>query len=90
MSTSKKQTAVEAVAMQLAALTAQNFEFLMKRFDRIEVQNDEQLKLLREHIENDVAVHKIVERHSTYFGILSLGIPVGIAAFMSKMGWKAL
>jgi len=80
----------QSVAAQLAAVTEQNFSFLMKRFDRIEVQNDEQLKLLRTHIEQDEAVHKIVERHSTYFGILSLGIPVGLAAFMHKMGWKGL
>lgn len=86
----KKLTQVESVAAQLAALTDQNFKFLIDRFDRIEQQNTDQLKLLAKHLEEDSKVHKIVERHSTYFGILSLGIPVGIAAFMNKMGWKGL
>jgi hypothetical protein len=85
-----KITQAQIVAAQLAAVTEQNFKFLMARFDNIEQQNGEQLTLLRAHIEKDEAVHKIVERHSTYFGILSLGIPVGIASFMHKMGWKAL
>jgi len=80
----------QSVAAQLAAVTEQNFTFLMKRFDRIEVQNDEQLKLLRDHIEKDEKAHKILERHSTYFGILSLGIPVAIATLMNKMGFKPL
>ena len=85
-----KITQAQIVAAQLAAVTEQNFKFLMARFDNIEQQNSEQLTLLRAHIEKDESVHKIVERHSTYFGILSLGIPVGIASFMHKMGWKAL
>jgi hypothetical protein len=84
----KKLTSVETVAAQLAAVSDQNFKFLMSRFDRIERQNDEQLKLLGKHVEDDELVHKVVERHTTYFGLLTLGIPVGIAAFINKMGWK--
>ena len=85
-----KPTQMETVAAQLAAVTEQNFKFLIERFDRIEQQNTDQIKLMQAHIEKDDAVHKIVERHSTYFGIISLGIPVGIASFMHKMGWKGL
>jgi helix-turn-helix protein len=85
-----KHTQVETAATQLAVATDQNFKFLMSRFDRIEHQNDEQLTLLRQHIEVDAVVHKVVERHSTYFSVLALGIPVGITALMHKLGWKGL
>jgi hypothetical protein len=83
-----RPTRAESVATTLAALTDQNFKFLMDRFDRIEKQNDEQLKLLGKHVDDDAKVHAMVERHSTYFSILTLGVPVGIAAFLNKMGWK--
>jgi len=86
----KLPTQVESVAAALATLTDQNFQFLMSRLDRIEAQNDQQLKLLGKHVEADDKVHKVVERHSTYFSVLALGIPVGIAAFMNKLGWKGL
>lgn len=86
----KPQTQVEGVASTLAALTEQNFHFLMSRFDRIEAQNDQQLRLLSKHVEEDNKVHAVVERHSTYFGVISLGIPVAIAAAMNKLGWKGL
>lgn len=85
-----KETKVELVAKEPAASSQQNFQLLMARFDRIEHQNDEQLRLLSAHIQEDEAVHKVVERHSTYFSIFALGIPVGVAAIMHKMGWKGL
>jgi len=77
-------------ASQVAAINAQTFELLMKRFDTLEQQNHEQLVLLGKHVEEDSKVHTVVERHSTYFSILSLGIPAGIAYALSKMGIKIL
>ena len=50
------------------------WELLMKRFDTIEEQNREQLELLGDHTEADDRVHGVVERHSAYFGLLSLGL----------------
>ena len=77
-------------ATQVAAINGQTFALLMARFDTLEKQNDEQIKLMGKHIEDDTKVHNVVERHSTYFSILSLGIPTGIAYALNKMGIKIL
>lgn len=71
-------------------INSQTFSLLMARFDTLERQNDEQMKFLQTHIRDYEKTRTIVERHSTYFSILALGIPVGIAALVHKMGWKGL
>jgi hypothetical protein len=78
----------------------QAFELLMARFDHLERQNDTQILLLakqneiqtvliNQHIEVDAKVHKVVERHSTYFSLGALGIPV-IGSYIANkfLGWK--
>jgi len=60
----------------------QVFDLLMKRFDTLEEQNKAQLTLMTGHIEKDESVHRIVERHSAYFSVVSAGsIPL--------LGWLA-
>jgi hypothetical protein len=71
-------------------LPPQLFTMLMKRFDTIEKQNDDQLKLLSAHIKEDDRAHEIVERHSTYFAIMSLGIAPLSAYLGHKLGWPKL
>jgi hypothetical protein len=61
-------------------------QLLLARLTRIEKQNDEQLDYLRIHIEQDNAVHRVVDRHSVYFSIFSLGIPTGLAYLAKKLG----
>lgn len=84
-----KQAVTENIGIH-QQLDSQTFGLLMARFDTIEKQNDKQLELLQDHIKVDDAVHTVVNRHSTYFSILALGIPVGIAGIMNKLGWKVL
>jgi hypothetical protein len=60
----------------------QVFDLLMKRFDTLEAQNKTQLDLMQTHIEIDDKAHKILERHSAYFSVMSAGsIPI--------LGWIA-
>jgi hypothetical protein len=66
----------------------QTFDLIMARFDTIEGQNVEQLRLQAAHIKDDNKVHRIVERHSAYFGILSFGIPAAMAYVGTKLGVK--
>jgi cellulase/cellobiase CelA1 len=74
----------------LAKINAQTFELLMERFNTIEAQNNEQLRLLGKHIEEDAKVHGVVERHTTYFSFLALGIPAGVTYIINKMGIKLI
>jgi len=71
-------------------MNSQSFALLLARFDTIESQNKDQLELLEKHIEKYDKTAKVVERHSTYFSICLLGIPVGFAALANKLGWKGI
>lgn len=64
----------------------QVFSLLTDRLIRIEKQNDEQLALMRAHIEKDEKVHRVVDRHSVYFSIFSLGIPALVGYVSKKVG----
>ena len=85
MATKKKCKVAPAVEIKM---NDQSFQLLMSRFDTIEKQNDDQLKALRTHVEADDKVHIVVERHSTYFGLLGLGIPAATAYIANKLGFK--
>jgi hypothetical protein len=69
----------------------QQFEMFMKRFDTIESRSTEQhstlTQLLEGHVILDDKVHTTVERHSTYFKLLFMGIPLVGTAIAKKMGW---
>jgi len=65
----------------------QAFELLMARFDTIEKQNEEQLKLIHTHLKDDADTKTIVDRHSTYFAIMSLGSAPLLAYVGHKFGW---
>lgn len=84
-----KPTVAETVAAQLAAVTEHNFEFLMKRFDRIEKQNDDQLKLMKDHTQSFSELTKVVERHSAYFGLAGLGLAPLVGWVAYKLGFKS-
>jgi len=65
----------------------QAFALLMARFDTIEQQNKEQLELIAQHVKDDADVKTVVERHSTYFSILSLGGAPLLTYLGHKLGW---
>jgi tetrahydromethanopterin S-methyltransferase subunit F len=71
------------------AIPEQVFELLLKRFDTIEAQNNRQLELIEKHVNDDVKTREIVDRHTTYFGLMSVGIAPLAAYIATKMGWKA-
>lgn len=52
----------------------------LQRFDKLE-------GLLAAHTEEDSKVHNVVDRHSTYWSILFLGIPTLIAFVGRKTGF---
>jgi hypothetical protein len=66
----------------------QTFTLLMARFDTIEAQNKQQLELMSDHITEDSKVHKVVERHTSYFKLLSLGLAPTAAYLATKLGLK--
>ena len=66
----------------------QVFKLLMSRFDTIEEQNKVQLELMSDHIKDSAPVHKTVERHSAYFGVMSLGAAPIIGWLAYKLGLK--
>ncbi len=64
------------------------FQVFMERFDRIEATHKEYLKEMASHVKADNEVHAVVERHSTYWKLILLGLPVAGSAIAAKMGWK--
>jgi hypothetical protein len=65
----------------------QAFALLMDRFDTIEKQNEKQIELIEDHVKQDNATRIIVERHTTYFGLMSLGLaPLGAYIFGKLSG----
>lgn len=53
----------------------------------MEKQSENQDRLIQAHIAEDKKVHQVVDRHSVYFSILSLGIPVATAYVAKKLGF---
>ncbi len=66
----------------------QTFALLMARFDTLEEQNRLQLELMAKHVELDDKVHAVVERHSAYWKLVLMGIPLVGGAIAAKLGWK--
>jgi hypothetical protein len=66
----------------------QTFTLLMARFDTLEEQNRMQLELMDKHVEKDDAVHSVVERHSAYWKLVLVGLPMVGGYLASKIGWK--
>lgn len=66
----------------------QAFALLMARFDTIEAQNEAQLKFIEAHISDDAKTKEIVDRHTTYFSLMSLGSAPLLAYVVHKFGWK--
>lgn len=66
-------------------------DLLMSRLARIEQQNDDQLALIRQHIEKDEAVHRVVSTHQTYFklagSVLTL-LSGSVGYMLNKLGLK--
>ena len=61
----------------------QAFTLLMAELATIKEQNKQQIDLIHGHIKDDAAVHAVVDRHSTYFKTIGLGVP-GILAWITK------
>lgn len=54
----------------------------MRRFDKFESAHEE-------HIKEDREVHKLVERHTLYFNVAFLGLPVLAGALIKKLGFSS-
>lgn len=69
-------------------INQQTFDLLMSRFDTLERQNAEQIRLLDTHVSADTKVATTVTQHATYFkalfGVLTLGLTVIIGAIAKK------
>jgi hypothetical protein len=63
-------------------------DLIVNRLERIEKQNDDQLELIRQHVEKDVDAWKTVETHATYFKIIGFGLTPMIAYIAAKLGLK--
>ena len=66
----------------------QTFELLLVHLNEIKEQNKQQLEMLTNHIVEDAAVAKTVERHSTYFLGLGVAFAPVLAYIASKLGLK--
>lgn len=66
----------------------QAFELLLARFDTVERQNEEQLRLIQKHVKEDAETKTVVDRHSTYFALLSLGSAPLLTYLAHKLGWS--
>lgn len=67
-------------------MTDEFLSMLRDRLARIEQQNDTQTQLLRQHVKETDQIRKIVDRHSVYFKIATLGIPILSAYLARKLG----
>lgn len=67
---------------QVFQLMQQQHKEVMGRFDRLEASHSA-------HIKEDSDVHKLVERHTLYFNIAFLGLPLLIGAAIKKMGFTS-
>jgi len=67
----------------------QTWSLLMDKLERIEKQNDDQLELIRSHIENDSQYYVKTNRHETYFAgiftLFSLLVPAVIAQWLQRL-----
>lgn len=73
--------------------TAQNlFTMFMHRFDKVDQDNTAIKKTIDDHILVDSAAYKVLDRHSTYWGLTIkslLGlIGAGFATFLAWLGLK--
>lgn len=64
------------------------FKLFMERFDNIEAGIKSYHDRMDKHVETDLKVHAVVERHATYWKFLFMGLPVVGGALAAKMGWK--
>lgn len=46
------------------------FDLIMERFDKVDQDNAAIVKSVADHVEKDNGVYKVVEKHSTYWGLL--------------------
>lgn len=66
----------------------QTFELLLVHLNEIKKQNEQQLEMLANHIAEDAAVARTVERHSTYFLGLGVAFAPVLAYIATKLGLK--
>ena len=65
----------------------QTFMLLLERFDRVDKDNDDIKKSIAAHVQADELVHNVVEKHSTYWGLLfKIGLPLVVALLLSIAG----
>lgn len=60
----------------------------MTELQTIKGQNTRQLELIEAHIKDDEKTRTVVDRHSTYFALLSLGLVPLSAHIANKLGLK--
>jgi hypothetical protein len=79
-------------ARKRTASTAQyhdeTFRLIMSRFDRVDKDNKDISDSVSAHIKEDLKVHNVVSKHSTYWGLLiGLGTPLvlGVIAWFEGL-----
>lgn len=66
-----KQPKIQSVRKRKSLVQEDHtFDLIMSRFDKVDEDNAAIVKSVDEHVKKDNEVHKVVERHSTYWGLL--------------------
>lgn len=67
-------------------------DLIVDRLERIEKQNDDQLKLLHSHMKEQNELATVVGQHKTYFKLVGstfgIGIPLLLSYLGNKLGFK--
>jgi hypothetical protein len=64
------------------------FKLFMSRFDTIESAIKTYHERMQAHVDEDNQIHEVVQRHSTYWKFVFLGVPVVGGWVATKLGWK--
>ena len=63
------------------------FELLMQRFDTVDKDNKEIKEHIAKHVQDDVELHASVkqtlDKHATYWGLLTTGATAGAGTFIA-------
>lgn len=65
----------------------QVFKAVMARFDDLKADLQIYHERMDKHVESDLKVHAVVQRHATYWKFLFMGVPVIGSALARKFGW---
>ena len=65
-------------------INEQTFQMILERFDRVDKDNEAIMSRLAAHVRDDEEVHKVVQKHSSYWGLLfAIGGPIVIGLLVT-------